>query len=389
MWRAPKGGEDEGRAHPYRARGRMWWQLDKRGERVGQTPDASSTPRHAPRATFDFKSKLNSTEKLKFFEVDWYHHVQRPERCLVRRPPSLASSSCLPTVTVSLHLLSTSATGLLAALVSPSSSHPPPPLKDLHADLLHLLSLIYTNTTKLTLALHPPDLAPSYKAAIAPLSDLTSHLSTLVSNAISFHPRVHGRALSSEVQLAVKDVVVAVQELAQVHLALINVPDANSKGKGKGEEYMVKTATVHQLIERARSAGNEGISSSNSAAVRKSWKVQGDIIRDTMAELEDDGPEGMDDGFGDEGDEFDFSGADSVEEREFKKLVGHCLEAGSLHSLISCESYTRSYLVCCLYTTRSHIAFFHRIRQYIPRTLLSMSCSTPPPRSYMRLTTSS
>ncbi|KAI0030817.1 hypothetical protein K488DRAFT_71883 [Vararia minispora EC-137] len=228
-------------------------------------------------------------------------------------------------VLVSLHLLSTSATGLLDALTSPSPPNPPLPLPQLHADLLRLLSLIYANTTKLTLALNPPDLTPSYNAALVPLNDLTAHLSTLASNAVSFDPREHGRALASEVQHTVKDVIIAVQELVQAHSVAISATEdlrPAGKGKGKGEEYMIKTATVHQLIERARLPGDDGISSSNAKAVRKRWNEQGDILQDAVAELDDDDREsGNDDSIGEE-DEFDLSaGVLSDEEREFKKRL--------------------------------------------------------------------
>jgi len=186
-----------------------------------------------------------------------------------------------------LHLLSTTAAALLSSLPLSRPPNLPLPLSDLHSDLLSLLTLVYNNSTKLTLALNPPGLDPSYSAALEPLHDLTKYISTLVSNATSFDPNFHGSALTAEVRSVVDDVVRAVQELAQAHFSFVT-HGGNLIGKGKGQDRLLKTAAVHELIDQARTPGDGGISDCNINAVIRRWKEFGGILNDAVNELGDD-----------------------------------------------------------------------------------------------------
>ncbi|THH17803.1 hypothetical protein EW146_g3065 [Bondarzewia mesenterica] len=188
-------------------------------------------------------------------------------------------------VAVSLVLVSEQCSAANAALANSFPPHPSQPLASLRRDLISLLSLVYSHTTKLSIALNPA--TPTYKAALSPLKDLATHTSTLASNAASFDPIVHGRSLTDEVHHLVKSVFDAIQKLAQAHLSLMKEGAAKGKIGAAGEEYLVKTAAVHDLIDRARSEGPSGLSKDNVHAVRKLWKSRGEPIADAIAELDD------------------------------------------------------------------------------------------------------
>ncbi|KAI9466204.1 hypothetical protein BJY52DRAFT_1240290 [Lactarius psammicola] len=145
------------------------------------------------------------------------------------------------------------------------------PLSTLRTDFLSLLSLIYSNTTKLSIALNPAN--PTYSAAQRPLKDLITHSSTLASNASLFLPSVHGRALTAEVHSIAKSILTALEDLARAHLSLVNrVP--------------TKTAIVHELIAQAKAVHPQGLSRSNLVAVRKRWLEHSETVSDAEAMLE-------------------------------------------------------------------------------------------------------
>ncbi|VDB82926.1 unnamed protein product [Peniophora sp. CBMAI 1063] len=221
-------------------------------------------------------------------------------------------------LSVSLQLLSKTCTALLNGLVSPTPPDQPLPLTSLHSDLLSLLALLANDANKLVLVVYPPGMQPSFKAALAPLRDLTTHTSTLASNAASFAPATHGKALTSEVRDLTREVIQAIQELAVALIVFVDAPLRTTRdGKGKGEAHMVKVAAIHALIDSARSSVN-GVSSSNAQAVRKMWRERGLLVRDALEELEDSGLPAGNDEEEEEEDEFDFGGPVSAEERAFK-----------------------------------------------------------------------
>ena len=224
---------------------------------------------------------------------------------------------------MSLHLLSKTCSALLDGLVAPAPPDPPLPLTSLHSDLLGLLALLANDANKLVLVVDPPGMQPSFKAALAPLRDLTAHTSTLASNAASFVPAVHGKALTFEVRDLAREVLQAVQDLAAALVAFIDahLPASPREGKGKGEAHMVKVAAIHALFDGARSI-DKGISSSNAQAVKRKWDEGGALIRDAHDELgESDLPGSGEDESIDFEDEFDFGGPASTEERAFQSQV--------------------------------------------------------------------
>jgi hypothetical protein len=212
------------------------------------------------------------------------------------------------------------------------------PLSTLRTDFISLLSVIYSNTTKISIALNPSN--PTYSAAATPLKDLITHSSTLVSNASSFLPDVHGRALTAEVHSTATDVLTALQELAHAHLSLLTKPvskgDAavSRSSKSGSDAYLAKTGVVHELIAQAKADHPRGLSKTNLIAVRKRWREHSDIVADAAATLEteafpssdgddDNDDDDFDDGWDDPELGLTVSGKLSPEQVELAKNVGN------------------------------------------------------------------
>jgi hypothetical protein len=184
------------------------------------------------------------------------------------------------TALVALTLASQSSSAALASLSqSHSGSTAPPTLQILQKDLSSLLTLLHSTTTKCALTLNPS--SPSYSAALPPLKDLSAHTTALTHCALLFDEGVHGATLTKEVVSVVRDVIEAVRALVQTFLGLFS---HSGSGTGKaGEEYMVRTGGVHDLIDKAR--GANGISKDNLSAVRKKWGEDRATLEDAFREV--------------------------------------------------------------------------------------------------------
>lgn len=113
-----------------------------------------------------------------------------------------------------------------------------------------------------------------------------------------FNNNVHGATLTKEVTSTVQDVIEAIRTLIQTFLAL-QMHAGSGTGKA-GEEYVVRTGTVHDLIDKAK--GAKGISKNNLGAVRKKWSEHRGTLEDAFREVgemaeedEDDDEDGEDD----------------------------------------------------------------------------------------------
>lgn len=185
---------------------------------------------------------------------------------------------------VTLTLLSETSSAALASLNTPISPQKVPvPLPILHTDLLSLLSLIHSSSTKSALTLNPS--GSSYPAALPPLTALSTHTAALAHCARLFaaDPAAYGHTLAREVSATARDVVEAVRALAQTLLAL-HVQAHAGQGTGQaGEEYIVRTAGVHDLIDKAK--GPNGLSKDNLGAVRKMWAQDRGALEDGFREV--------------------------------------------------------------------------------------------------------
>ncbi|KAG6866914.1 hypothetical protein C0991_003829 [Blastosporella zonata] len=152
------------------------------------------------------------------------------------------------------------------------------PLQILRTDFLSLLSLIYAATTKIALALKPS--SPTYTAAKSPLKDLTVHI-TALSHCVRILDPTHGATFAHEFTFAAKDVIVSVKVLIQTFLDIGASSSIKSTGKA-GDEYIVRTAAVHDVINNVRSS----LSQDNVAAVKKKLAQNHASLDDGLQEVE-------------------------------------------------------------------------------------------------------
>ncbi|KAI0362373.1 hypothetical protein OH77DRAFT_1416623 [Trametes cingulata] len=141
----------------------------------------------------------------------------------------------------------------------------------------------------MTLVLRPSAPAPS--AALAPISDLGTSITSLATCATLFD--LHGITLSSSARQAARDICLAVESLANTFI------------EDGGEEYLIRTSTVHDLIEKAR----REVPADNLSAVKQRWKADRTMLEDSLDEInamiEEAAQEGAQGGVDDEGDDFD------------------------------------------------------------------------------------
>jgi hypothetical protein len=152
-------------------------------------------------------------------------------------------------------------------------SYPSSDFPTLRKDFLSLLSLIHASSTKVALALKPS--SPQYKAALIPVKDLSNHVAALV-HSIRLMRRDQSATLLKEYTSLVQNVIGAVESMAQNFL--------DSAGGTATEEYLVRTGTVHDLIDMARKPG--GLSLTSRDAVRKRWLQNHESIVDGAEEIQ-------------------------------------------------------------------------------------------------------
>ncbi|KAI0062389.1 hypothetical protein BV25DRAFT_1785090, partial [Artomyces pyxidatus] len=219
-----------------------------------------------------------------------------------------------------------------AALADPAPpTAAPQQLPVLRKDFLAILTLIYSHTTKLSVALNPASPTPS--AALSPLRELTSYANTLASNAAAFHPPAHGAALTAEVRTLATNVLRALHDLSVTHLALYSASSSSKPSKGAaGEEYLVRTGVVHDLITR----GQADLPKSNLVAVRRRWTDHGATLADALSELEDEPGDGADDGWDDPELDFGFSAPRAPEQTQLVEKIRNLVKrVAALHTQIA------------------------------------------------------
>ncbi|KAH9901583.1 Grap2 and cyclin-D-interacting-domain-containing protein [Cubamyces lactineus] len=229
---------------------------------------------------------------------------------------STSQNSDLERALSALRLLKETCSAALDALKQPLSStqlsllSSPPPTATLHKDFQSLLTLIYTSTTKLTLVLRPS--APAPRAALGPINDLGTSITSLAACATLFD--LHGSTLSAYARRASREICDSVISLA------------NTFVEDSGDEYLVRTGTVHDLVEKAR----RELPADNLAAVKMQWKADRGMLEDSLndinAMIEDAGEEGGDDlegeGFDDddEWDELGFGSSKKLSNVELERV---------------------------------------------------------------------
>ena len=205
------------------------------------------------------------------------------------------------TITIARNALTLVVENCKAALIAIDNSDEPAqdnyPSSDfptLRKDFLSLLSLIHASSTKVALALKPS--SPQYKAALTPLKDLSNNVAALI-HSIRLMRRDQSATIMKEYTSLVQNVIGAVESLAQMFLGSTVTAT---------EEYLVRTGTIHDLIDMARKPG--GLSMTSRDAVRKRWLQNHESISDGAEEIQQicspkdtEGDDLIDDGWGELG----------------------------------------------------------------------------------------
>lgn len=158
-------------------------------------------------------------------------------------------------------------------------------------DLDSLLSLIYNSSTKLALALKPS--SPTYSASLPVIVDLTKHTSGIAHCMHLLNPDLHGATLIKEVQHDMSAILEALRAVVQTFLNLAARGPSIARSGSAGEEYLVRTGTLHDVITQAR--GPNGIPKDNISAIRRRWKQDRGALEDSLREVSEmiDGAEGI------------------------------------------------------------------------------------------------
>ncbi|KAG2349904.1 hypothetical protein BDR05DRAFT_955739 [Suillus weaverae] len=197
-------------------------------------------------------------------------------------------------VIVALTSTSETCTAALSALASRNQRDKSEPqtsdLAVILKDLDSLLSLIYNSSTKLALALKPS--SPTYSASLPVIVDLTNHTSGITHCIHLLSPDLHGATLIKELQHEVTAILEALRAVVQTFLNLAARGPSIAKSGSAGEEYLVRTGTLHDLITQAR--GPNGIPKDNISAIRRRWKQDRGALEDSLREVSEmiDGAEG-------------------------------------------------------------------------------------------------
>jgi len=207
----------------------------------------------------------------------------------------------------------------IAALFTLDQQHEPdrdtlPSLSVVLADLHSLFALIYNLTTKLSLALKPS--SPTYSASLPVLQDLAKYTSGSV-HCITLLHGGGGATLVKDATNVFKGIIDALHALIKAFLDMASAPS----GAASAEDYLVRTATLHDLITVAQ--GPKGIPKDNLSAVRKHWSSHKESLDDGLAEVahmieEAEGGEkedGLDDGW----DELGLGGTNPMSKEELTR----------------------------------------------------------------------
>jgi len=141
-----------------------------------------------------------------------------------------------------------------------------PTINILRKDFIGIVSLIYSYSTRVWIALGKQPPTPS--AAVPTLQELSNHIRSLYGCALVFRD-LEDRALSAEVHTSTIDILLTTQVLLQAYSAQQN-----------GEDVMRKTAALHEACERGKN-----LSTDNREAVLKMWKQDSEALKDAIKEM--------------------------------------------------------------------------------------------------------
>lgn len=155
-----------------------------------------------------------------------------------------------------------------------------------------------------------------------------------------------------------------------------------------GEEYLVKTAAIHDIVSRAKLDSPSGLSQDNIQAVRKRWNAHGETLSDAVEELDefiksaeedDEEDEGDDEQGGDDNDGwaeagFDFGSSNKKKSPEQIKLAQTVRYVSFLLHTVAQTIILTPLNPAQLRPLIHHIS---KVYAYAGKTLLVSSPSTP------------
>ncbi|KAG0707756.1 hypothetical protein DFH29DRAFT_823028 [Suillus ampliporus] len=184
---------------------------------------------------------------------------------------------------VALTSASETCTAALSALAS-QRDNAEPQTSDLAVilkDIDSFLSLIYHSSTKLALVLKPS--SPTYSASLPVIVDLTKYTSGLAHCIRLLNPDLHGGTLTKVVQLDAIVMLEALRAVVQTFLNLAARGPSIARSGSSGEEYLVRTGALHDLITQAR--GPNGIPKDNISAIHRKWAQDRGALEDGLREV--------------------------------------------------------------------------------------------------------
>ncbi|KAG2157101.1 hypothetical protein DEU56DRAFT_4495 [Suillus clintonianus] len=239
-------------------------------------------------------------------------------------------------VIVALTSASETCTAALSALSSRNQRDKSEPqtsdLSVILKDLDSLLSLIYNSSTKLALALKPS--SPTYSASLPVIVDLTKYTSGIAHCIHILNPELHGTTLIKEVQHEVTVILEALRAIVQTFLNLAARGPSIARSGSAGEEYLVRTGTLHDLITQAR--GPNGIPKDNISAICRRWKQDRGALEDGLREVSEmiDGAEGNESDDVDDDDDDDGWGELGLADSGAKMDKDELARAKNVHSVL-------------------------------------------------------
>ncbi|PVG04459.1 hypothetical protein CPB86DRAFT_218980 [Serendipita vermifera] len=142
-----------------------------------------------------------------------------------------------------------------------------PSVDILRKDFVGIISLIYTYSTRLWIALGKRP--PTHSAAFPTLDELSNYTKTLYGCALAFTDS-YGGTLRVEIHTAAIEVLSALEALLRDY----------SESNGENSKQM--TATLHEICDRSRN-----VSTDNREAVLKIWKQDSEALKDAIKELDE------------------------------------------------------------------------------------------------------
>lgn len=141
-----------------------------------------------------------------------------------------------------------------------------PTIEVLRKDFIGIISLIYSYSSRLWIALGKQPPTPS--AAIPTLQEISNRIRSLYGCAIAFR-NLDGKAFSAEVQTSAADILLAMKVMLDGYSA-----------QQRAEDMMRKTAALHEACEKGKN-----LSVDNREAVLKIWKQDSEALKDAIKEM--------------------------------------------------------------------------------------------------------